>query len=288
MPHSMTGFAAADAVADGRKLVWEIRSVNHRYLDLGFRLPEELRSLEPKLRKLAGDRLSRGKVDCSLKRAGDTPVTSAGEINTDQLHSLRALEGRVLEANPDATRLSVAEILRWPGILQEQTTDPQQLIEPVLAGFEQALVGLCSAREREGDRLAAILRERFDAIESLLDVAAKEMEGHALRHRERLLERISKLDLDVNAERLEQEVALIAQRIDVTEEYDRLRAHLVEVRDVLERQEPVGRRLDFLIQELNREANTLASKVQEESLARVAVDMKVLIEQLREQVQNLE
>jgi uncharacterized protein (TIGR00255 family) len=284
----MTGFAAAEIGAGPFKLVCEIRSVNHRYLDLGFRLPDELRALEPELRKRIGDRIKRGKVDCSLKLIAAAGAAAQPEIDAAALTRLRTLERQVIEACPDAGRLSVVDILRWPGMIKEDTGAREELLEPALACFSEAVAALRQTRASEGERLADVLREKLDAIGSLMTGIQAQLAAAAPRYRDRLLERLARLDVEVNPERLEQEVALIAQRVDVTEEADRLRGHLIEIRDVLDSAEPIGRRLDFLIQELNREANTLASKVQDDELARRAVDLKVLVEQMREQVQNIE
>jgi uncharacterized protein (TIGR00255 family) len=284
----MTGFAAAEAQAGRFKIVWELRSVNHRYLDIGFRLPDDLRVLETELRKRIADGIKRGKVDCTLKLVPMGGSEASAGINRIELDYLRDLERGVLAAAPNAAPLSVFEMLRWPGVLKDESARAEELIEPALRSFGEAVDALRTARQREGERLGLLLTERLDGISELMLVVQAQLQGAAPRYRDRLLERLRKLEVEVDPERLEQELALIAQRADVAEEADRLRAHVSEIRDVLERDEPVGRRLDFLIQELNREANTLASKVQDEELARRAVDLKVLIEQMREQVQNLE
>lgn len=284
----MTGFAASEVSAGPYKLVWEIRSVNHRYLDLGFRLPEDFRSLEAKLRKLASDSLKRGKVDCTLKVTLLGAAQQEADIDSAALATLKGLQNKILEQWPDAGRLSALDILRWPGVLKDDTSNRDALLEPALGAFSEALAAMRSAREREGVRLGDMLTERLDAIAALIRTGDELLQDAAPRYRDKLLERLAKLDVEANPERLEQEIALIAQRADVSEEADRLKAHLAEIRDTLALSEPVGRRLDFLIQELNREANTLASKVQDDELARLAVDLKVLIEQMREQVQNIE
>lgn len=288
MPHSMTGFAASEITVGAYKLVWEIRSVNHRYLDLGFRLAEDFRPLEAKLRKLAADAVKRGKVDCTLKLTTIGVDAAEADVDGDQLAALQRLDGRIRKHWPEAAPMTVPEILRWPGVLKDDAADTESLIEPAQSAFSEALGALLTAREREGDRLAEMLRERLTAIEELMQTIDGLLVGAAPKYREKLLERLEKLEVDVNPERLEQELALIAQRADVSEEADRLKAHLSEISDILKQTGPIGRRLDFLIQELNREANTLASKVQDDELARRAVDLKVLIEQMREQVQNIE
>lgn len=288
MPQSMTGFAASETAVDSYKLVWEIRSVNHRYLDLGFRIPEDLRLLEPKLRKLASDAVKRGKVDCTLKVSSMGADRIEAEIDSGQLAALKRLQNEVRAECPEAAGLSVLEILRWPGMLKDDAIDKHVLVEPVLGAFGDALDALRLAREREGTRLGEMLSERLDAIQALLTAMDGLLQDAAPRYRDKLVDRLTKLDVEANPDRLEQELALIAQRADVSEEGDRLKAHVAEIRDTLELADPIGRRLDFLIQELNREANTLASKVQDDELARRAVDLKVLIEQMREQVQNIE
>ena len=284
----MTGFATAETVVASQKLVWEIRSVNHRYLDLSFRLPEEVRSLEPKLRAEIGSTVKRGKVDCTLKLVANAAEPAAATLNLDKLMALGELEDRVLRQRPEAGRLTVAEILRWPGVLEDDQSLRDALAEPALASFGEAVAALATAREREGARLVDNLVERLDGIDELMAAIGDYLADAAPRYRDKLLERVAKLDVDVNPERLEQEIALVAQRADVSEEADRLKGHVEELRDILTSTEPIGRRLDFLIQELNREANTLASKVQDDELARRAVDLKVLIEQMREQAQNVE
>ncbi|HUF73828.1 MAG TPA: YicC/YloC family endoribonuclease [Gammaproteobacteria bacterium] len=284
----MTGFAASEALAGSQKLVWEIRSVNHRYLDLGFRLPEDFRGLEPRLRSLASEAVKRGKVDCSLKVSAIGSGEPESGVDPDRLEALRRLETIVREQWPEARPFSTFEILRWPGVLKDEAGERDALMAPALSSFEEALDSLRSAREREGQRLGEMLIERVAAIEAVMTTIDAQLAQAAPRYRDRLLERLARLDIEANPERLEQELALIAQRADVAEEADRLKAHLTEIRDVLALAEPIGRRLDFLIQELNREANTLASKVQDDDLARKAVDLKVLIEQMREQAQNIE
>jgi uncharacterized protein (TIGR00255 family) len=284
----MTGFAASEISAGPYKLVWEIRSVNHRYLDLGFRVPEDFRPVEAQLRKLASDLLKRGKVDCTLKISSIGSGQQESGIDLEALATLKGLENKIVEQWPDAGRLSTLDILRWPGVLTDDVSNSEALLEPALSAFSEALAAMSSAREREGTRLAEMLIERLDAIEALMQAGEELLKEAGPRYRDRLLDRLAKLDVEVNPERLEQELALIAQRTDVSEEADRLKSHLAEIRDTLVLAEPIGRRLDFLIQELNREANTLASKVQDDELARLAVDVKVLIEQMREQVQNIE
>ena len=289
MPHSMTGFSTAEEAIPPFRVVWEIRSVNHRFLELGFRMPDELRSIEPECRGLIGASVTRGKVDCTLKIVAADANAERGALGTEALTALKALEVEVLTAFPDAPRLTVGEILRWPGVLR----GPEQNVAglgaaALLRCLGAALAAFGRARQREGERIAELLEKRAAGITALLESAKPLLDGAQNRYRDKLRERLDRLDVQAEPERLEQELALIAQRIDVAEEVDRLEGHVAEIRATLARAEPIGRRLDFLIQELNREANTFASKVQDETLTRTAVELKVLIEQMREQVQNLE
>ena len=288
MPHSMTGFSTAEARVGSFRLVWEIRSVNHRFLELGFRLPDDLRAVEPECRELVGVAIKRGKVDCSLKIGADERAAVAGTIVAGALERLKALEAEVRAVFPGARALTAEEVLRWPGVLEEPEQNLEELGEAVKDCLGAALRALTDSRAREGARIAEMLEKRNAAITALVAGIRPQLEGVLLRYRERLRERLERLEVQGDPERLEQELALLAQRADVAEELDRLASHVTEVGAILARNEPVGRRLDFVIQELNREANTFASKVQEEALTRTAVELKVLIEQMREQVQNLE
>jgi uncharacterized protein (TIGR00255 family) len=288
MPRSMTGFATAEALAEPYRIDWELRSVNHRYLDLSFRLPEDLRGLEPELRDRIAAAVSRGKVDCTLKVTYAGAEGERAEVDHELIARLRELQESVRAEAPEAAPLTVAELLRWPGVVKERAQDLSVLRKPALASFGEAVAALDSARQREGQRIGDLIEQRLVGIDGLVATIRPLLEEATTRYRDRLVERLDKLEIEAQPERLEQELAMIAQRLDVAEEVDRLEAHVAEIRDVLTRGEPMGRRLDFLIQELNREANTLASKAQEETLARHAVDLKVLIEQMREQVQNLE
>jgi uncharacterized protein (TIGR00255 family) len=284
----MTGFSTAEARAGSFRLVWEIRSVNHRFLELGFRLPDDLRGVEPECRELVAAAIKRGKVDCTLKIGADERATVADTIVAGALERLKALEDQVQRVFPEARPMTTQEVLRWPGVLEEPAQNVEELGEAVKGCLASALRALTEARGREGSRIADMLEKRNNGITALVAGIKPQLDGLQLKYRERLRERLQRLDVQADPERLEQEMALIAQRADVAEEIDRLASHVAEVQAILHRNEPVGRRLDFVIQELNREANTFASKVQEEALTRVAVELKVLIEQMREQVQNLE
>jgi uncharacterized protein (TIGR00255 family) len=284
----MTGFSTAETRVGSYRLVWEIRSVNHRFLELGVRLPDELRAVEPECRERVAAAIKRGKVDCTLKIGADERGAVTGTIVAGALERLRALEEQVRQVFPNASALSADEVLRWPGVLEEPARNLEELGEAVKNCLDAALRALTESRAREGARIAEMLEKRNAAITALVAGIKPQLDGVQERYRERLRERLQRLEVQADSERLEQELALLAQRADVAEEIDRLVSHVAEVHAILQRNEPVGRRLDFVIQELNREANTFASKVQEEALTRAAVELKVLIEQMREQVQNLE
>jgi uncharacterized protein (TIGR00255 family) len=288
MPHSMTGFSTAEARAGSFRLVWEIRSVNHRFLELGLRLPDDLRAVEPECREIVSTAIKRGKVDRTLKVGADERGGGGDTIVAGALERLRELENRVLRVFPAARPLTAQEVLRWPGVLEEPGQNLEELGEAVKTCLGAALRSLSESRNREGARIAEMLDKRNAGITALIAGIKPQLDGVQVRYRERLRERLQRLDVQADPERLEQELALLAQRADIAEEIDRIASHVAEIQSILHRNEPVGRRLDFVIQELNREANTFASKVQEEALTRVAVELKVLIEQMREQVQNLE
>ena len=288
MPSSMTGFASVEAVVKPFRLIWELRSVNHRFLEVGVRLPEDLRAMEPDCRTHVNGALARGKVDCVLKVSLAEGHAPEAELRHDVLERVREMQGEVLGRFPDARPLSVGELLRWPGALEEVTYEPASLESSVMQALDNALSSLSSARQREGNRLAEALVQRCEAISDIISNIRPRIGDAEKRYRAKLKERLDRLAVETNPERLEQEIALLTQRLDISEEIDRLEGHVKEVRDILGREEPIGRRLDFLIQELNREANTLGSKAQDADLTRDAVEMKVLIEQMREQAQNLE
>lgn len=288
MIRSMTAFARQEQQGDGGQLIWELRSVNHRYLDIHVHLPEELRPIEWSLRERLGRRLTRGKIECTLRYRRGIGAADALRINwsyAEQVIEGCLSLGRLL---PQTAPISPLDLLRLPGILREAEPDLQPIAEAALELLEAALDELLSMRAREGERLAAMLRERTVQI-SELTRQVRERRATVIRAiQERLRARIEGLEANAEPGRLEQELVLIAQRLDVDEELQRLLSHIDEVEQVLKQNEPVGRRLDFLMQELNREANTLASKSSDTETTRAAVMMKVLIDQMREQVQNIE
>jgi len=288
MIRSMTAFARQQAHGEFGELTWELRSVNHRFLETTVRLPEELRAIEPVVRERVTARLGRGKVECNLR----FKVSAAGAV---ELKINQAMVDQVLAAaDTMAHRLhsshlpSIMDVLRWPGVLETPEQDFTPVQEAALALFDQTLEALVETREREGARLAELIGQRVTAMREQVERARVRMPAVIEAVRERLKARLAEVVENMDRDRLEQEMALLAQRLDVDEEMDRLRTHLDEVSRVLAQDEPVGRRLDFLMQELNREANTLGSKSADSETTAVSVEMKVLIEQMREQVQNIE
>ena len=288
MIHSMTAFARLEERHSAGTLCWELRTVNHRYLEVSPRLPDEFRVLEGKLRERAAGALRRGKLDCQLRfqpaPASDTELVVDDALAARVLTAAGGLAGRM--ENP--ARIDPFDVLRWPGVLSVPEIDYGPVREAALDLFERGLAELGTTRAREGARLADMILERCAGIEVLVTTAANRLPEVLAYHRQRLTDKLAELRAELDQDRLEQEMALLANKLDVAEELDRLKAHLAEVRDVLQRDEAVGRRLDFLMQELNREANTLGSKSADVATTRVSVDLKVLIEQMREQVQNIE
>ena len=285
---SMTGFARREISGSWGALVCELRSVNHRFLESGFRLPDDLRAAEGELRQRLTRELKRGKVDCSITHRRVQGAEAALEVDPAALERLLATVRDLSHTLPGNHTVNVLDILRWPGVLRDESDDREQLLEAAHTLFGGTLEDLIAARAREGQRLRELLDQRCNALDALVaHVRTRLPEVHA-RVRTRLDERLAELKASVDQERLEQELAILLQRLDVDEELDRLTGHIVEIRRVIGGSEPAGRRLDFLMQELNREANTLSSKSQDLDTTRTAVDMKVIIEQMREQVQNVE
>jgi uncharacterized protein (TIGR00255 family) len=284
----MTAFARKEKQGEWGSLQLELRSVNHRYLELSPRLPEELRQLEPKIRERVNQQLGRGKVDCNVRY--QPPQTVAGElaVNTELVkqlaHASREVDGIIYNPAP----VNSLDVLRWPGVLESPGIDEQQLHAELLSLLDQALQELDDNRRREGEKLKAIILLRCDAIEEVVRTVRERLPEILAGLRRRLQERLAELKQELDQERLEQEMVMLAQKLDVDEEMDRLATHIEEVRRVLQSDEPVGRRLDFLMQELNREANTLGSKSADSETTKASVELKVLIEQMREQIQNIE
>ncbi len=288
MIYSMTGFAAAAAELEASSLTLELRSVNHRYLDLQLRMPDELRAQEPALREAISAQMSRGKVECRINHAARASTLDPARLNQAMVKQLSAWSAQVREMLPDARELSVADVLRWNGVLENPALSAETLQSTLQALLRQALDDFAAARQREGEKLKSFLLERVNQIDSLRIAVAPRIPGaiaaYEAKLRTRLLEALGSED----DERVRQEITLYASKIDVDEELSRLQTHLAEVRRVLDKGGVVGKRLDFLMQELHREANTLGSKSVDAEVSRAAMDIKILIEQMREQVQNIE
>jgi uncharacterized protein (TIGR00255 family) len=287
MIHSMTAFARAEQATAHGTLSWELRSVNHRYLEAHLRLPDAFRDLEGSARELLRQGLSRGKVECTLRFAED----SAGkplQVDRERAAQLIAAAESVASLIKQPAPLNPLEVLGWPGVLVADAADPQALNKAALTLFTQALEQLKSGRGREGAELAKLLNERLDSISAEVAALRELVPQMLATQRQKILDRCSEMQAELDPQRLEQELVLLAQKSDVAEELDRLATHASEVRRVLKSGGAAGRRLDFLMQELNREANTLGSKAFDPRSTQAAVNLKVLIEQMREQVQNIE
>lgn len=286
--NSMTAFARGEAADERGTVIVELRSVNHRYLDSHFKLPDDLRALEPQLREAFANRLSRGKIDCALKRQ-DT-VASAAALELDD-----ALLARVLEAAESiaarvirSADIDPLAILQYPGVVRAQATGSDDVEAAARQAFSAALDSLIATRATEGSHLGHTLEQRLDAVATETDRVRRHLPTLQKQLRQRLQQRLDALDVEVDSGRLEQELVYLAQKSDVEEELDRIDTHVEAVRQAIAAGSPCGRRLDFLMQELNREANTLSSKSTDADLTASAVELKVLIEQMREQVQNIE
>jgi uncharacterized protein (TIGR00255 family) len=289
MISSKTGFASTERQYAFGRLTWELRSVNHRYLEIGFRVPEEFRMLEPKIRQILGEFVSRGKVDATLRYAPAAGVASSSlELNEELVLRLLSLHKKMqsiggLKQDPD-----LRSLMRWPGMIAERAPDPQPLHEAALELLAEAAASLQAARGREGAQLGAAIRERLRSIKDRVVQIRGWLPEIRDALRQKLLARVADLQQPLDPGRLEQEIAILSQKIDVDEELDRLDAHVNETLLALDRDDPVGRRLDFLMQEFNRESNTLSSKSVDNRTTQTAVELKVAIEQMREQVQNIE
>jgi uncharacterized protein (TIGR00255 family) len=288
---SMTGFARCEASVPEGSLVCELRSVNHRFLEASLRLPEELRALDPELRARLQKELRRGKVDCTFTYRTATQPDRPMELDAGMVERLQQVMARLAEvARPSgaAPQVNLMDLLRYPGVLHEAAADPDALLAAGRELFGRALTELKAMRAREGARLKELMAQRCAQLAIHVEQVRARLPEVQAAIRTRYSERIAELGVAADGERLEQELALLSQKMDVAEELDRLEGHITETRSILDAAEAAGRRLDFLMQEFNREANTLSSKSQDLATTRTAVDMKVLIEQMREQVQNIE
>jgi uncharacterized protein (TIGR00255 family) len=288
MIHSMTAFARESTNTDRGVLTVELRSVNHRYLDCSFKLPDPLRVLEPRLRELAANALARGKLDCLIRLQSNPGKQTNFQVNAEQLDRLLIATRQIADKLGRTDSPEPLEILKFPGICDAPEESEEALQKEAAELFEAALLALRNNRQREGGKMANLVLDRLHQVQSQVTATREQLPALRQQQRERITSRIEELDIEVDHNRLEQELAHLAQKADVDEELDRLDAHVEEVHRILKKGGPCGRRLDFLMQELNREANTLSSKSTSSSTTQNAVELKVLIEQMREQIQNIE
>lgn len=288
MTFSMTGYAALEQSIENATLILELRAVNSRYLDLHFKLDENLRSFEPSIREQIGAQLSRGKIECKMNLIQRTQVGQAMQLDDALMQQLAGLQEKALLHFPQSRQLSVADILRWPGVLLNNMLSQDSLLEDVKKLVQKGLLDLNASRAREGEKLKALVLERLSQIENLVTKVKPLLPALTKEYQLKLENKLQENLKNIDQERVAQELVLFAQRIDVDEELTRLTAHISEVKRILSNDAPAGKRLDFLMQELNREANTLGSKSVSVQTTQVSMELKVLIEQMREQIQNIE
>lgn len=288
MIYSMTGFATAIRELAQYALNLDLRSVNHRFLDVQFRLPDELRPFEPEMRELVVAQVQRGKVECRVNLTAVTTLAIPSQINVERLQELQQLNQRVHALLPGCQALRVIDVLRWPNVLATDTLPLEELHASCLELLYTALQDFNMSRNREGEKLKAVLLERVSGIEVLVSSIVPRVPQLIAAYQEKLGARLREAMMSNDDDRIRQEVALFAAKIDIDEELSRLRTHLQEIRRALDQGGIVGKRLDFLMQELNRETNTVGSKSVDVTVSQIAVDIKVLIEQMREQIQNIE
>ena len=287
MPRSMTAYARITEENSWGSITCELRSVNHRFLEVGFRMPDVLRESETVLRDMARKKLTRGKIDCSVQIAfnhSDAGSTLDLEVAQSHIEIAQAIANKLSDAAP----ISAVDIMQLPGVIKDASIEASQVNKAGKKAFDLALDQMLEGREREGAKLAEMVEQRLAGIESQIAIVRENLPEILQQQRTRLHEKLNELKEQMDEQRLEQEMVIIANRADVDEELDRLEAHISEIRLALKSKESIGRRLDFLMQELNREANTLGSKSISSTTTQVSVELKVLIEQMREQIQNIE
>lgn len=293
MPYSMTGFARSEYKCDWGTISCELKSVNHRYLDIFFRMPENLREFELPLRNQIKQRVSRGKLECNLQLQLQTDNDSADAksalgFDSDVAESIIQAAETIASKMQNPAAIDPINVLKMPGVITSADVDPEELKKAVEQALKTALDQHAEMRLREGAEMARVVAQRVDSIGEQVELVKKIVPEIREAMKQKMLDKLAQMDVEANPERLEQELVLQAQRLDVDEEIDRLETHMTEVRRTLEQDKPIGRRLDFLMQELNREANTLGSKSQAVESTNVSIELKVLIEQMREQIQNIE
>ncbi|MCW8933729.1 MAG: YicC family protein [Gammaproteobacteria bacterium] len=288
MINSMTAFSRSSEEQVWGSLVWELRSVNHRYLDVVIKLPEEIRSIENEVRKRLNKTVKRGKIECNLRfKAAENQQSKliVNEACVDEvLNACKTISTKLRQPS----EMDVLELLKWPGVLDQTEIDLNPVINSAYTLFDEAVKNLVESREDEGRRLQVMIEERCRAMKKIVSNERQRRPQLLEKTRQKLLKKVEELKVDHDKDRFEQELVYITQKMDVDEELDRLDSHFIEVEEILKRNEPVGRRLDFIMQEFNREANTLGSKSADIETTQAAVELKVLIEQMREQVQNIE
>ena len=287
MIKSMTAFADGEIVVDNLTILCELRSVNHRYSDLSVKLPDRLRFVEADARRLIGEKLKRGKIECSLSYKRQSGAQSFA-VNEEMVGKLLDATQRIEALMQAPLGFSALDVLAFPGVQQDTETDREVLREHIVGLLESSITKMLETRSREGAQLAILINERCEKILQLVVSARERLPAVLNLVRSKLLARIEEVVAQPDHDRLEQELVLLAQKLDVDEELDRLQTHVTEVQRALKQQEPIGRRLDFLMQEMNREANTLGSKSADREMTQISIDLKVLIEQMREQIQNIE
>ena len=288
MLRSMTAFGRFESESEFGVLAWELRSVNHRYLDVSIRLPDELRTIESELRKRLTNAVNRGKVEASLRLLATSQDAPALHVNDALLKTVASAANAAAKLAEGSTVIDPLRLLQWPGVLTQKEGSVEALAAAALLAFDSALSDFVATREREGELTSSLLTERLEKITEQVVHVRQLRPAVVARQKGRLHAKLAELDTEHDAGRVEQELVYLAQRLDIDEELDRLENHIVEMGKVLKRQEPVGRRLDFLMQEFNREANTLGSKANDSDTTGASVEIKVLIEQMREQIQNIE
>lgn len=288
MPRSMTGFARTESQHTDYTLIWEVRSVNHRYLEMYLRLPEEFREIETALREITRNKLQRGKLEASIHFQPEQSGGGSIGLDSERLTQLADACSRIDAQIPNCAPINPLEVLRWPGVQISEEMNREALHENALKQFETTLDQLIEHRAREGAELAGFIEQRLDGIAEQVRLVRERLPEILQTQRQKLQEKIAALSVELDPDRLEQEIVIMAQKADVDEELDRLDTHIQEVRRTLKQKNSLGRRLDFLMQELNREANTLSSKSVVSETTQAAVELKVLIEQMREQIQNIE
>lgn len=287
MIHSMTAFSRVEVKESWGNAIWEIRSVNQRFLENYFRLPEQFRSIEPVLRERFRKALARGKIECNLRFNPNPSAKGKLSLNQELASQLLEHAGWINEQTLNS-QVNPVEIMRWPGVMETEEADLDIIQTDILKGFDQALKDFIAARASEGENMKALIEQRLDGIVVQAEKVKSHMPEVVQWQRERILEKFNDANIELDSQRVEQELVLLAQKMDVDEEIDRLFSHVKETKSILKKGGPQGRRLDFMMQEFNREANTLGSKSINAEITNSAVELKVLIEQMREQIQNIE